>query len=524
MAWSPTLVAKLDDPAFTPLFRVVGSNVIAADGSTAEAFTFENQRIVIEQSSADAAGRLQSAGGRVSVSRGSWSVAIGMDPSEFAEVIGQNARRGSKMRLEIGWPGLDALDYEVVQRGVLRNVRQRGSVYVFECDSIIGYLQSRTLPIGANDGTESLFHDLGGATTIYLAYVVGDTTVYALTADFLANAAGLYAFKLVADSGTEFYLTATGKTFNTFTGVSTTGQFGTTAGAAAIGQAITGVYHDEANPTVVARRLLTSRNGAGNGAYDYYPTSWSFGLHTEFIDEEDTEWWRDHTFPAAGSGVYTLVVNAPQPEALAWLEAWLNPAGYFLCERMGNITIRALHPVSGDGGVGGETWESPGTTDIGLDDIVSVDDYERWDSTQPVEYGSLSITDGLGSISTRFPAGAPITNPSAHNSDAGAVDGIRANSTDLKSEILERLEPFASRINEVLSLTCRGWRLATLAIGDVVRVTAPVGHRAATVGAPTLDGQRAIVASVRPNWFGTDEAACTRVVLLIQPGYDDANS
>lgn len=522
MPWSPELITKLGEPTFSPLFRLVGENVIDGVGRLAEAFTIPHNRIVIEQSSADGAGRLQTAGGIISVSRGSFSVAIAATPEEFVGTLGSVARRGSVIRLEIGWPGLDTEDYEVIQRGVLRNIRQRGAVFVLECDSMIGYLQSRTIPVGGNGGTEALFYNVTVSTVLIGAYVVGDATVNVLTAGWTANGAGLYCFRITPDSGDDFYLTATGKTFNTFTGCSAVGQFGTTAGNAALGNAVASAFHDEANPTIVARRILTSRGAVGNGTYDYYPSSWAFGLPAEILDDVDIEWWRDVTFPASGSGVYYLVVDEPQPEALTWLEAWLNPAGYFLCERMGLITIRALHPVGGDAAVG-TSWESPGTTQIGLHDIVSVDDHERWDSTASAEYEGLTITDGLGVESTQFSGVPPISRPSAYESIGPSVPGIRGNETALKTEVLSRLAPFAHRISEVLSITCRGWSLATLAIGDIVTVTAPVVGRAATEAQPTMTGQRALVASVQPNWFGLDDGAVTRLVLLVQPEYDDDN-
>ena len=156
--------------------------------------------------------------------------------------------------------------------------------------------------------------------------------------------------QITPSSGEPFYLKFSASTGTTLT-VGTTGEFGTTAVNASVGDVVTGIVYLNGHPASIVRRLLQSSgtadftaNTAGdNGAWDVYPKTWGFDLLSEYVDLDSFALLKS-TLMTVSSGNYQveLLIDAPIANGVSWLSGWLAPLGMFLREHQGQLSAWAV--------------------------------------------------------------------------------------------------------------------------------------------------------------------------------------
>ena len=204
-------------------------------------------------------GRIQGTGVQPrswAISAGGWSVPL----VGRVEALKGRIWRGQLVRLRIGFPGWAENEYEPVALGQVWNLRGTPGRYTLEMRDIFSALGSR---ITATASYQPLFHDVGTSTALTAAYTAGDAAITVTsTAGFARQDDGTGTLKggllITPDAGSPFYLTWTGTAGGgtQFTGLPAVGQFGTTAGDAAIGKAVTEVVYFDDDPISAVRKIL----------------------------------------------------------------------------------------------------------------------------------------------------------------------------------------------------------------------------------------------------------------------------
>lgn len=429
---------------------------------------------------------------------GAFSVGIVGDIAE----IHKRWTRGTVLVLYAGFDGMLPEDFEPIGIGQYQNVRGTAPLWTLECWNIDAALRQRL------DTSLSIVKAFSLLTSAYLdaAYSVGDTTITVVsTSGFTYETGGSGVIKVG-----EFYLTYTGTTSTTFTGVSALGKFGTTATSASSGDVVYQIGYLAGHPLDIARKLLCSRD-ATNGSYDVLPARWGLALTDNLVDHDDINHYRDDVLAvASGSYSWDVLIEAPLEDALSSLSGLLNSAGMFLTVRQGLITVRA----------GQDTIEAVylASVEITDADIDTVESYEAFDYTHSPEYQNVRIRAWSASPSSASSpdSEAVATFPADITIEYDLTDRLFTNFTAIADEMISRLEESARRIPERLSLRCAGLRLAQLAPGDVVDFTCTRTHSRHD-GALGWDGRRALVVEVSPNWTG----GTVRVGLLVYPESGD---
>lgn len=402
--------------------------------------------------------------------------------------------RGLVMRLRVGFHGWAADRFEPVFLGQLQDVKFDGVYWAFELRSLVGALHTRWTENSINS---QLFYQLA-TTTLTVAYTAGATDITVDdTTGLAASPGGDYLVQIFPDDGDPFFLVGTSKTATTVTGLSAAAQIGTTAGDAAIGNEVVLCAYIEQHPVDVALTVLTSTGVGDNGPNDTAVASWGLGLPHDLIDFDDCETTKSATSPASGSTVWDVYSTGAVEDASSWLREILQPAGMWIGERQGLITIRAATP-------NGEWYDIQGLVD---EDIVEIRGYSSWSPNQTVEYAGISTTTASG------------TGQAATDTDFATRPTLiyakyelpysEENETAWANKNNERLQSFVFNIAEEFEVVCLGWRLATLTPGDGVYIQS-------RFFSPRAEGAYvAFVVSVQPDWFG----ATTTLRLIIAPEY-----
>jgi hypothetical protein len=215
--------------------------------------------------------------------------------------------------------------------------------------------------ISATQG--SLFHETADTDTLGGSYNAGATTITlsgAVPSAFAVDTTSTRgAVRIDPTTGDPFYLTFTGTSGSTLTGVASSAVMGTTAVNAAIGDVVTPCAWLEGNPIDIALRILTSTGTAANGTDDTMPASWGYALPHAIIDRTDAILAREIVTPypapsTAASYHVAHAVDSSQPAGFDWLSSFLALFGVWIVVRQGSISFRAttdpkhasLEPIS----------------------------------------------------------------------------------------------------------------------------------------------------------------------------------
>jgi len=484
MAWSPGLLAYLerDRAAEVWLVEVYQSNSEpGADGYTMSSCAGYGDEVLI-------AGPPRISGARVTPV--SWSSTIGACSIQLVGDLStamQHIARGSVCRVSLGRPNVrPPVPDEVIFWGQVWSLTGTAPSYTLELRD----------PIQAIDGrmsktTLELFSGMG-ATTLTVNAAAGDVTLTVTsTANWVwdQNGSGLGLIKIASE-----YILFTGTTATTFTGC-TRAALGSTAAAYVVGDAVAGVVYLNGHPLDIARRVLLSHSELGNGAFSTYDYRWGLAIRQTLVDVEDVERWKAIVGVATGTYLWGVVSETIQDAPGSWLTGILSRAGMFLTTRHGLLTIRAAtSPLI--------TLGDPPLLDLTItdDDIVAgwgSINVEAWASEYGVEYLLVAVTTQSGTTTTSATDDGyyAATLPAARLIEYDVSDLVRANESEVRTEMINRLALMARRVPEAVTFTAAGMRLAQLTPGDVVYFgTTRAGLRFA------YPPRRCWVSQVSPDW------------------------
>ena len=403
----------------------------------------------------------------------------------------RRALRGAVIELEASIGG----DYETIAVGQLDGsaLEWRG-LWVLRAASLLGALRAR------------LSTDVDRSQLFYLAASDGVTyptgTPFWLPGDSTLTVDDTAGFQYMTDStsggttgallcqvssGEPFILTYTGTTATTFTGV-TSGIMGTTglplpAVPSAEDIKIKSVAYLNGHPIQVALKILVSTGATGaHGSLDEFPAEWGLGLPQRLIDVVDSAHHRQLT----GTTTWTSIVDEAVEDAGAWLREWLAPGGFFLTVRQGLITVRAAFNP-----------DSPMVADsfqIGDDDLLELPEWDSYDDDAEAEYQTVTVY-GVAVAGTSY---TPKSLPCLYDPIVDQSGRLFSGETTEAERVMEHLGPYYTRVAEVYTVVVP-LPFARLTPGDwgQLHFTAP-SRRA---GVASLDGRRAMVASVDVEWM-----------------------
>lgn len=432
------------------------------------------------------------AGGRVAPV--SWGASCGaaewnITGDSAAADIALKAARGQLLELLAQPVGSGTWDR--IWAGQFLGLSGVGPSWTMRAYDLVAACRSR-LKVGAGS-LGRLFNAAGNSTPSTAGYTVGDSTLYCSTVGLFREAGARGAVRVTNPSGDVFYLTYTGETSTSITGVSSAGEFGTTAHNAASGSGVAHIVLVEGHPVEIALKILTSTgSGTGsNGPFDYLPEFWGYALDQDWVDINDAATTRA-LMSASGGYSWSVLVAAPVDDGLAWLRALLAPAGLWLVLRQGQISLRCAQ----------DPWNSTAVLS-GLEvteaDIVSVDSWEAHALAANAYAYVVQVKSATGTEQVyEFPAGLPVSSaPTLYDMSTVLYD----NENPVRDEVKARLAPWAHRNTFRLGLTLRGLRWAGLAEGDLLPTTCrrfPV--RAPGGGLAALERWPFMVTSVSPDW------------------------
>ncbi len=310
--------------------------------------------------------------------------------------IRRSVARGLLMQLRVGFPGWPAGDYEPVFYGHVQSIDRSGDDWTITLRSVVASLVSR---MTQDVDDTALFSSLG-TSTLNTAYVDGVSTVIqvasAAAAEKEGGAGGAYLLQVYPDTGDPFFVIAdvldtTPVGYDEFQTL-TTGILGTVSASASMGAQVKFCAYIKDSPTRAARRVLMSTGSGLNGLYDTLPFSWGVGIPQHLIDDDDCDRTKAIAQPTgfASSKWYVYSVET-QDDGLSWLQGVLGPAGLVLCERQGQLTIRAVSPP----------YQAQYDTKIVNDtDIQRIDIHQTWDTSTPVEFAYFLITAAASTFGT----------------------------------------------------------------------------------------------------------------------------
>jgi hypothetical protein len=382
---------------------------------------------------------------------------------------------------------------EPVALGVVRAIGGNERVTTVQFWDLMTALKGR---LTTDSSKLKLFYDAYGATVLAGDYTPGDGTIDLVDASVLQQgASGGGCIKVQA--ATPFYLTYTGVSTNQLTGVSAAGTFSTTESAALTGVTVSNVVWLTGHPFDIARQVLTS--GGGGGDYDVLPDDWGIGLSTDLFDHDDCDLWEQKVQAATGSTSWDVLVDPSsssydgENDALSWLQGILSPAGLWIAQRQGRLTLRAgLNPYS-------LTEYSDTITES---DVISWD-WEAWDSSLQ-EYGGISVTSGSGGTTIPTVDSEGIRTAPAQAGYAYTLSWVHGNEPAQRAEVGDRLHFWVARPPERLILRCRGWRLSGLTPGDPVLLELPRLRGRLSAYNISYESWPAIVGAIAPD-FGRCE-------------------
>ena len=222
-------------------------------------------------------------------------------------------------------------------------------------------------------------------------------------------------------------------------------------------------------------------------------------------DDRDILEHIDYTRPTTGGNNWDLLITETVNDAQAFLNNWLNGAGYFITQHQGRLTGRAALLPWAQG--------TSGTYIITDDDIESITGYWQWgaDSSNASEYQRTQVTFADGPFERSALSEVDhLPAKGINNHVCGGLYSDNGNATALITELVARLKEWDIRTPEIMRLTLRGWKHGQASPGDTVKLT--TGLFPSRDGLPFVDRDCLVLRS-SPNWFG----ASTDIELAILP-------
>ena len=427
-------------------------------------------------------GRLQIPSFIMSTSRLSVGVSSDINPLPLVS-------RGMLVQLFVGDrpPGDGAT--ERVFLGTLRSVQHTGAGWILQCQGIEGSLNSR---FTADKGKLQLFNKLA-TSTVGTNYTTGTTISQVPTSATWESSepGGVtegWLLEVTPNTGANFFLLAAVQSApppNWTYGTLTKNFMATTDANANAGNEIRHWSYTNGHPLDIARAMLVSTGGGGNGARDFYPETWGWGLPANMVAHADIERHKSDTDVVSNDWVLR---SRRVDSGLSLLQSWMGPAGFFLGQWQGRVTARAARNPLG----------AVSEAHITHADIVSIDSWSAWASEIQREYYSLRVDSEWDTGSNEayyyeprvkgLPAAvqAQITIPLWGNQQANTL------------AVAERIGPLYCRVPEHGVLTLRGFRHAGLAPGDVISITS---DRMASREGGGYNVRKALVVGGGPDWF-----------------------
>lgn len=429
--------------------------------------------------------------------------------------IADKVARGQICALKVGFPGWSKSSFESVALGQLWGVTQTSPTsYTLEFRSIQAALQSR---LTDDPDKLKLFASCENlAVTVGSNYTAGDGTI-TLAGDDLEKqengGVGTAIGMIEIEGSSTFFLRYSAYNSGTnIATVSSSGAFGTTDSNATAGAAVNVYAYIDDHPIDLVRKILcstgtaSSSSAGSNGDYDWLPETWGFGIDDSLVDHEDCNYFREKSQPASGTDDW-IVYSQAVDNGYSWIEDTISPAGYFLIERQGRLTVRAI--------IDPNTPKTQVAAQIGEEDIVSVGEYELFDNEIEIDYAKRIFREGRTGSTNYTVTGDVSTFPSLP-SYSERIEGIEQNESEILTEIGDRIGPWWVRSPSSVRLICRGWRLAPLCPGDLVELTTDLIVGRTRSSFDGLVSQKCLITGINCNWFGAE----TEITLKILPDFD----
>lgn len=421
-----------------------------------------------------------------------WSSSLGGFDVQVAGLdairhVMEHFSRGTVLELLCYMAHLPEEDGARIGLGVMVDYSLSRGVLTMTCVDLVTATRARM----DRDSTDcNLFSDLPGARALTAGYTAGDATLsFATTVGFQRETGGSGAVMVTPTTGDPFFLTYTGKTGTTLTGVSAAGVMGTTAVNASIGDNVSFCAYLSGHPMDIARKLLTSREQS-NGTYDVYPYQWGLGFNAELVDNEDTDQFRALVVATSGTYAWAFAQLGVVDDGYAWLSDFLGRAGLFLTMRQGRVTVRC----------GQDPYAAGAYIEAALhhSDLEEPVDVSGFDQDHAVEANVCRVLTSGGSLtdSTAYDAA---TLPATRRKDYDLSDRVSSNASAVRDGELARLATLATRIPERLTARCAGLRAAQWTVGGGIQIADERILTRALITRGTVD-RRGIIDEVTTDW------------------------
>tara|TARA_R100001440_G_scaffold7515_1_gene14696 strand:+ start:5443 stop:7062 length:1620 start_codon:yes stop_codon:yes gene_type:complete len=405
---------------------------------------------------------------------GAWSFTIQIPEGRrrsgrlYGNLARQALRRGVMVRLSMA--NLEGTGgFAPLKLGRIYSVRSAGhprtyKVEVWDIQTAFRSRMTATSVTGAQRA--QLFYSTAGATdTLASPYATGagDLTLTTSPADvftFETGSAGVV--RVTPNSGDSFLLKYTGVNVGAkkLTGLTSSGQFGTTAADADAGNTVSAACLIEGHPIDILLKILTSTGDGTNGDFDKYPRSWGLAVPIELISLSAFNQARRILQLASGNYHLRVLVEAEQADPSSFIAAILQPLGIWLCVRQGQIICR----VGRDPNTAGIQRQIEDITERDLAEGPPVVEWYPTDQPQ-VFFRVVATRDDVplafsrSSIST-----LPVTEEKEYNLSSVLLSV--GNASNIGADVSARLAPWAHLLPEYIDVTLAGIR--SYAPGDVV--------------------------------------------------------
>lgn len=452
MGWSAGFIEALSQPNWAPVWTVRRRGVADEPGSAWEATSHPQGPAPCRIGVVSLEGASVSARSWTS-SIGAFSVELVGDPSEALLAL----PRGSFVELELKL----GVWVERVATGQVQTIRGSVPSFTLECWDLLSALRS---PL-TTDPTAEMFSSVAAGTTTSFMHIVGVATYTVVsTTGFERETGGKGAF-LVNNGSTTYYRLWNASTATTFTiDTPADATVGNTTDAGCGVVPIAEIAYIEGHPVDIAGKLLTSTGTGTNGPDDLLPDTWGLELSQDLWDRSDAQGVKAWVVVNSGDYTWQLFRDEAETDPLGWLEGVLSPAGLWLTQRQGALTLRAMCD-SHFGWVAVAPTPVLTVTDA---DVIDIVDYEAFDSSHNTEFNQVQCTDGNGATSAGSADGGDTFTLPTQNILVQVVDSIYDNVGELRADVTRRLAEAACRIPERLVLRLLTWKTAQLCPGDQI--------------------------------------------------------
>lgn len=451
MAWPASLTTRLRETALhvEAQVRTRGTPLLSVAGTVLSERQAGEDTIVIGSLSVEGEDLTLP---EVATSHGRFSVAVAWDS---ADLVARRFKPGILVEVMIAAHSLGKVNgaFERLALGVVETIATQED----------GTIQIGAQGLGALLGgrfeysAPALFSQAGSAqTTLSSAFTAGDTSAsVGSTAGWAdLDTEGVYYFKIDDE-----IFRATGRTGTTFTGV-TGARLGTSAAAShPSGSDVIFIGCVYGHPIEIAYKILTSTGTGTNGVFDTLPADHGLAMGIDVVSTDLGDVTR--TALSLGSWEAEFWTDAPVDDPGTWLDSFLNPLGLFITFAEGEILCRAVPDPA--------TWPIRAIIEDGdwCEDAPPVQEF--YDSRDSVEYEEVEYTISTGAV-VETVTGTIRTTPAVATATV-ELTAIYANAIPTAQEIGSRTAGFYLGRSGVIVGELAGLFWATLAPGDVVRVT-----------------------------------------------------